>query len=90
MRSQDRTSTPGAASGLANVLSKLIRPDRSAEGCVRRGVPAAVETPETPEAPATVAELHARNPELRTMTLDPYGLSDEPDHNPSTESGFQP
>ncbi|TFB59013.1 hypothetical protein E3N86_12275 [Cryobacterium sp. Hz7] len=87
IRGQDGVSTQQATSDLANVLGKLIEPDRSAEGCMRRGVHVAAETP---GAPATVTELHARNPELRTMKLDPYGLSDEPEHDPSTESGYQP
>jgi cell filamentation protein len=93
LRGQEGVSTPQAASELANVLGKLIEPDRSAEGCTRRGVAVAAETPEAPATPrdaATVAELHARNPELRTMTLDPYGLNDETKHAPSTESGYQP
>ena len=46
--------------------------------------------PRHTETPATVAELHARNPELRTMTLDRYGLSDDPEHDPATENDYQP
>lgn len=84
LRGQEGVSTPQAASELANVLGKLIEHDRSAEGCMRRGVTAAAETraaPATPRDATTVAPLHVRSPEQRTMTLDRYGLTDEPAQN---------
>jgi cell filamentation protein len=43
----------------------------------------------TPRAVKLTA-LHARNPELRALTLDRYGLNDAPEQDPSTERGYQP
>ncbi|MDY7541775.1 Fic/DOC family protein [Cryobacterium sp. 5B3] len=86
IRGTDGLSAQEAASELANVLGQLIEPDRSAAGCMRRGVPL---TSPTPQVAATVARLRARSPELRAMKLDPYGLGDEHDPAPDAGSDFQ-
>ncbi|WP_062008958.1 Fic/DOC family protein [Arthrobacter alpinus] len=71
-------SAPQTAQQLSGVLLGLIMPDRSPEGCLRRGeaepkvVPAHRVQPATPQA---------RFPELRNMKLDPYGLADNVEHS---------
>jgi cell filamentation protein len=86
LRQNETLSAHETSRELARVLGQLIQPDSSPEGSLRRG--------EVASAPVLTnarnrEELLARNPELRGMKLDPYGLGENETAKSETDTGRQ-
>lgn len=89
-RDPQSLSAPEAAQELAKVLGRVITPDNSLEGRLRRAAPAAPSRTADQATHQIVQQLHARHPELRDVRLDLHGLRDEREHTSSVDDGFQP